>query len=139
MPWWYYDKKELRSTPSIVKDGMDYEVECQYRKEGARFIIETGNKMDLGYNTMATGVVYFHRFYMVHSFSSFPKYVRISIFALNICDFIALILMSRAVNGLLRSVPGRKSRRNTEEGERHHQNGREEFTGCRIRQIWRGS
>jgi hypothetical protein len=31
--------------------------------------------MDLGYNTTATGVVYFHRFYMFHSFRQFPRYV----------------------------------------------------------------
>lgn len=42
---------------------------------GARFIIDTGSKMDLGYNTTATGVVYFHRFYMFHSFKQFPRYV----------------------------------------------------------------
>ncbi|KAJ9582475.1 hypothetical protein L9F63_003168, partial [Diploptera punctata] len=74
MPCWYYEKKELRNTPSI-QDSIDYETECRYRKEGARFIIDTGTKMDLGYNTMATGVVYFHRFYMFHSFRSFPRYV----------------------------------------------------------------
>ncbi|XP_039306056.1 cyclin-K isoform X2 [Solenopsis invicta] len=73
MPCWYYEKKELRNTPSI-QDGIDYETECRYRKEGARFIIDTGTKMDLGYNTMATGVVYFHRFYMFHSFKNFPRY-----------------------------------------------------------------
>nr|CAD7262465.1 unnamed protein product [Timema shepardi] len=53
MPCWYYEKKELRNTPSI-QDGIDYDAECRYRKEGARFIIDTGTKMDLGYNTMAT-------------------------------------------------------------------------------------
>ncbi|KAK0089422.1 hypothetical protein PV325_007375 [Microctonus aethiopoides] len=74
MPCWYYEKKELRNTPSI-QDGIDYETECRYRKEGARFIIDTGSKMDLGYNTMATGVVYFHRFYMFYSFKQFPRYV----------------------------------------------------------------
>ncbi|XP_063994204.1 cyclin-K [Diachasmimorpha longicaudata] len=74
MPCWYYDKKELRHTPSI-QDGIDYETECRYRKEGARFIIDTGTKLELGYNTMATGVVYFHRFYMFHSFKQFPRYV----------------------------------------------------------------
>lgn len=78
MPCWYYEKKELRNTPSI-QDGIDYETECRYRKEGARFIIDTGTKMDLGYNTMATGVVYFHRFYMFHSFKNFPRYVSIFI------------------------------------------------------------
>lgn len=43
--------------------------------EGARFIIDCGSQMSLGHNTVATGVVYFHRFYMVHSFRSFPRYV----------------------------------------------------------------
>ncbi|KAL7294646.1 hypothetical protein TKK_0011949 [Trichogramma kaykai] len=74
MPCWYYEKKELKNTPS-VQDGLDFETENRYRKEGARFIIEVGTKMDLGYNTMATGVVYFHRFYMFHSFKTFPRYV----------------------------------------------------------------
>lgn len=74
MPGWYYDKKELRNTPSAA-DGIDFKTEMRYRKEGARFIIDTGMKMDLGYNTTATGVVYFHRFYMFHSFKQFPRYV----------------------------------------------------------------
>ncbi|CAG9822433.1 unnamed protein product [Phaedon cochleariae] len=74
MPGWYYDKKELRHSPS-AQDGIDYKTEMRYRKEGARLIINTGSKMDLGYNTMATGVVYYHRFYMFHSFKQFPRYV----------------------------------------------------------------
>ena len=74
MPCWYYDKKELKNSPSS-QDGIDFETENRYRKEGARFIIDVGTKMDLGYNTMATGVVYFHRFYMFHSFKTFPRYV----------------------------------------------------------------
>lgn len=74
MPGWYYDKKEIRNSPSF-QEGLDYETEMRYRKEGARFIIDTGAKMDLGYNTTATGVVYFHRFYMFHSFRQFPRYV----------------------------------------------------------------
>nr|CAG4637177.1 EOG090X09KD [Ceriodaphnia reticulata]SVE73059.1 EOG090X09KD [Ceriodaphnia reticulata] len=75
MPCWYYEKKDLkRETPSI-QDGIDFETESRYRKEGARFIIDTGTKMGLRYDTMATGVVYFHRFYMFHSFKEFPRYV----------------------------------------------------------------
>ncbi|CAB3254240.1 unnamed protein product [Arctia plantaginis] len=74
MPYWYYDKKDLQSTPSF-RDGISNETENRYRKEGARFIIDTGSKMDLGYNTVATGVVYFHRFYMFHSFKTFPRYI----------------------------------------------------------------
>uniref|UniRef100_U5EEQ9 Cyclin-K n=1 Tax=Corethrella appendiculata TaxID=1370023 RepID=U5EEQ9_9DIPT len=74
MPCWYYDKKDLRNTPSI-QDGLDYETERRYRKEGARFIVSAGSQMGLGHNTVATGVVYFHRFYMFHSFQTFPRYV----------------------------------------------------------------
>lgn len=74
MPYWYYDKKDLQNTPSF-RDGISNETENRYRKEGARFIIDTGSKMDLGYNTVATGVVYFHRFYMFHTFRTFPRYI----------------------------------------------------------------
>lgn len=74
MPNWYYDKKDLKSSPSI-RDGLDFETERRYRKEGARFIMDCGMSMDLGHNTMATGVVYFHRFYMFQSFKQFPRYV----------------------------------------------------------------
>lgn len=74
MPYWYYDKKDLQDTPSF-RDGILNETENRYRKEGARFIIDTGSKMDLGYNTVATGVVYFHRFYMFHTFRTFPRYI----------------------------------------------------------------
>lgn len=74
MPCWYYDKKDLKVTPSI-QDGISFETERRYRKEGARFIMNCGTQMGLGHNTMATGVVYFHRFYMFHTFKSFPRYV----------------------------------------------------------------
>jgi cyclin K len=37
--------------------------------------MQTGTEMGLGHNTIATGVVYFHRFYMFHSFRTFPRFV----------------------------------------------------------------
>lgn len=74
MPCWYFDKKDLRNTPSI-RDGMDFETERRYRKEGTRFIMECGTQMILGHHTIATGAVYFHRFYMFHTFQEFPRYV----------------------------------------------------------------
>lgn len=47
MPCWYYEKKELRTNSPSVKDGIDADVEARYRKEGARFIMNTGTKMGL--------------------------------------------------------------------------------------------
>ena len=74
MPFWYFDKRELRQTVSI-QAGLTYEQETQYRYEGSRFIFQVGIKMGLRYETMATGAVYFQRFYMVHTFQQFPRNV----------------------------------------------------------------
>lgn len=71
---WFFDKSELKRTPSFF-DGISYERERRYRNEGSRFILNCGSLMKLRYNTLATGVVYFHRFYMFHSFNVFPRYV----------------------------------------------------------------
>lgn len=54
--------------------GLDPKVEARYRKEGARVILDCGAKMGLRYETCATGVVYFHRFYLFHSFREFNRY-----------------------------------------------------------------
>lgn len=74
MPQWYYDKKELKNTPSY-QAGLDSDTETRYRREGARFIQELGRSLGLRHDTMATASVYFHRFYMFHSFLEFPRYV----------------------------------------------------------------
>ena len=74
MPNWYWEKKDLRNTPSQAK-GMDFDTETRYRREGVRFILEIGRTMSLYHLTLATGAVYFHRFYMFHAFQDFPRYV----------------------------------------------------------------
>jgi hypothetical protein len=74
MPFWYFDKTALKNTPSH-RDSIDTEKESRYRREGSRFIMDLGTTMGLRKDTMATGVVFFHRFYMIHSFNEFPRYV----------------------------------------------------------------
>ena len=71
---WYWEKKELRNTPSHAKN-MDSNTETRYRREGVRFIFELGISLKFGHNTMATGAVYYHRFYMFHAFQDFNRYV----------------------------------------------------------------
>uniref|UniRef100_S4RDW2 Cyclin K n=1 Tax=Petromyzon marinus TaxID=7757 RepID=S4RDW2_PETMA len=77
-PCWYWDKRDLVRTPSM-QEGMDAVTESRYRREGARFIFDVGTRLGLyplsHYDTLATGMVYFHRFYMFHSFKQFPRYV----------------------------------------------------------------
>jgi len=74
MPSWYYDKQDLYNTPSH-RDGYKPEIEARYRREGARFILDLGKELGLRCDTCSTGVVYFHRFYMNHSFKQFHRYV----------------------------------------------------------------
>lgn len=51
MPGWYYDKKELRNTPSAA-DGIDYKTEMRYRKEGNYcFNVFVGQTSLFAYNT----------------------------------------------------------------------------------------
>ena len=37
MPQWYYDKKDLKTTPSY-NAGLDSDTEVRYRREGARYV-----------------------------------------------------------------------------------------------------
>lgn len=74
MPAWLFDKRDLRSTPSAI-DGIDTLTENKYRREGARLIIDVGADLNLRYDTVATGCVYFHRFFMLHSFKEFNRFV----------------------------------------------------------------
>ena len=72
---WYFSKDRLLNRTPSRANGVDFPTECRYRREGCRFIMDMGNKLGLRYDTMATGVIYFHRFYMKQSFKTFPRWV----------------------------------------------------------------
>nr|XP_039265082.1 cyclin-K-like [Styela clava] len=74
MPCWYFDKVDLKKTPSL-QDGVPPETEARYRREGTRYIFDMGAKLGLSHDTHATAVVFFHRFYIFHSFKKFPRYI----------------------------------------------------------------
>ena len=74
MPSWYYEKSDLAKTPSI-RNGLSLLQERTFRKEGASYIMELGNYLQLHYVTCATACTFFHRFYMFHSFSEYPRYL----------------------------------------------------------------
>jgi len=72
---WYHSFETIECQTPSRNDDVDFETEARYRKEGARFIMELGNKLGLRYLTMATGIVFYHRFYMFHSFKEFSRWV----------------------------------------------------------------
>lgn len=46
MPCWYFEKTELKNTPSII-DGISCVAEARYRREGVKLIVEAGVALGL--------------------------------------------------------------------------------------------
>lgn len=70
---WIFEADQLLRTPS--SDRYNRKEENELRIAGARFIHTLGlEALKLHYCTVATGAVFFHRFYMFHSFAMFPVY-----------------------------------------------------------------
>ena len=65
---------------------------CRYRREGARLILDIGTRMGLRFDTIWTGVVYFHRFYMFRSFKDFKRYVTATC-----CLFLGKIVLKQSL------------------------------------------
>jgi hypothetical protein len=72
---WYWSKEDfIENTPSR-KDGISQETEKRYRKDGVTLIILCSTSLGLHHDTMATGAVFFHRFFMLQSFKHFHRWV----------------------------------------------------------------
>ena len=90
---WIFSAEVLEQlTPSREK-GISPELERRYRREGARFVMNASNTLKLyplkpnpfllvilnsairRRDTLATGAVFFHRFFMVQSFTDFNRFV----------------------------------------------------------------
>ncbi|CAI4225157.1 unnamed protein product [Auanema sp. JU1783] len=70
---WIFPQDSIKSTPSI-KQGCTYEADERFRREGIKMIMSIGQTLRLKVNpTLATAAVYFHRFYMSHSFQNTPR------------------------------------------------------------------
>ncbi|CAD6196089.1 unnamed protein product [Caenorhabditis auriculariae] len=70
---WIWTSDEVKNAPSI-RAGMSQKEETRLRREGCKIVVEVGSTLRLKANpTMATASTYFHRFYMYHTFSDFPR------------------------------------------------------------------
>lgn len=73
-PDWLFSLEQLKASPSR-QDGIGAEDEHRFRWEGAQFIRDIGNALDLQPRTYCAGITLYHRFYALYSFKAFPRYV----------------------------------------------------------------
>ncbi|KAI8578882.1 hypothetical protein K450DRAFT_244953 [Umbelopsis ramanniana AG] len=71
---WYYRKEALSNTPSITIDGFSVKKEKEDRAKGCNFIQSVGMTLKLPQITIATAMVFFHRFFMRKSLKDYPFY-----------------------------------------------------------------
>ncbi|KAK3584410.1 hypothetical protein CHS0354_023252 [Potamilus streckersoni] len=69
---WIFAKTSLMNTPSR-KNGIDIDKELSYRQLAASLIQDMGQRLTVTQLCINTAIVYMHRFYMVQSFSRFPR------------------------------------------------------------------
>lgn len=71
---WYYRKEALAHTPSVTIDGFSLKREREDRAKGCNFIQSVGMTLKLPQITIATAMVFFHRFFMRKSLKDYPFY-----------------------------------------------------------------
>ncbi|CAM0139569.1 unnamed protein product [Umbelopsis sp. WA50703] len=71
---WYYRRDALVNTPSVANDGFTVKREREDRAKGCNFIQSVGMTLKLPQITIATAMVFFHRFFMRKSLKDYPFY-----------------------------------------------------------------
>jgi hypothetical protein len=74
---WIFPAEKIINSPSR-SDGMSIEDELTERQQAALFITDLGALLKVNQLCMNTAIIYMHRFFMIHSFKKFQRYVRVS-------------------------------------------------------------
>jgi cyclin T len=79
--WQYLATEELKNLPSVINATFDngkgpitLSQEAQYRKVTCAFIQEAGVRCKIPQLTIATALVFFHRFYAFHRFQDYDRF-----------------------------------------------------------------
>lgn len=71
---WYFSSEQVKNSPSRLH-GISEAEEKENRHNTCGFIQEVGMKLKMPQYTIATAIVYFHRFYMRNSMKSFDRHL----------------------------------------------------------------
>jgi cyclin T len=118
---WFFSKEQLEQSPSRA-DGVTKEQEDQLRGRTCAFVNEVGKRLKLPQLTIATAIVYFHRFFARHSFKKKDRVI-----IATACIFLSakveesprklchLIIQSHQVLTASRKIQGEPMREGTKE------------------------
>jgi len=70
---WLFTKEELNDSPS-ARDGFSFAHEASFRRSTCGFLQEVGMKLRMPHLSIATAIVFFHRYYAVYSFKHSDRY-----------------------------------------------------------------
>ncbi|CBN74652.1 Cycline T [Ectocarpus siliculosus] len=68
-----YTVDQIRNSPSR-KDGVSEALENDYRRKTGLFIKAAGKELELPVDAVATALVFFHKFFMLHSFQKHERF-----------------------------------------------------------------
>ncbi|CAM9869163.1 unnamed protein product, partial [Ectocarpus sp. 4 AP-2014] len=68
-----YTMDQIRNSPSR-KDGISEALENDYRRKTGLFIKAAGRELELPVDAVATALVFFHKFFMLHSFQKHERF-----------------------------------------------------------------
>lgn len=72
---WLFSAEAIENSPSR-RDGLTVEQEMNERQEAALFISDLAAQLKVNQLCINTAIIYMHRFFMIHSFKKFHRYVR---------------------------------------------------------------
>ena len=76
---WIFSHEKIQNSPSRA-DNISLEDELKERQEAALFITDLGAALKVNQLCINTAIIYMHRFFMIHSFKKFHRYVRVSLY-----------------------------------------------------------
>ncbi|XP_054812111.1 cyclin-T1-3-like isoform X3 [Prosopis cineraria] len=66
-PGWYFTRKEIEENSPSKRDGVDWKKEMYFRKSYCTFLQDLGMRLKLPQVTIATAIIFCHRFFLRHS------------------------------------------------------------------------
>ncbi|KAK7255997.1 hypothetical protein RIF29_29426 [Crotalaria pallida] len=64
---WYMSREEIVENSPSRKDGIDWKKETDYRRSYCKFLWDLGTRLELPQSTIATAIIFCHRFFLQQS------------------------------------------------------------------------